>query len=74
MSFQIKKTHRFLQPVNQPVINKQIDQTSSEYLSDDKKFKTYEWMNNVNNTKNSKPDRTKGLTINSSFRAQEDFM
>ena len=72
MSFQIKKTHRFLQPA-QPAPKPTVE----SYLSkDDEKSKDYEWMNKSATapSKASKPDSSKGLSIKSSYRAQEDFM
>ena len=73
MSFQIKKTHRFLQPAQPPAPKPNVD---SYLTKDDEKSKDYEWLNKSNDPKiyPAKPDRTNGLTIKTSFRAQEDFM
>lgn len=71
MSFQIKKSHRFLQPAQPPAPKPTVE----SYLSkDDEKSKDYEWMTKPAPPKINKPDSTKGLAIKSSFRAQEDFM
>lgn len=71
MSFQIKKSHKYLQPVQPPAPKPTVE----SYLNkDDEKSKDYDWMNKKAQPKPAKPDSSQGLTIRSSFRAQEDFM
>lgn len=72
MSFQIKKTHKFLQPAQPQAPPKP---TIESYLKGNEKSKDYEWMNKHTSAKQpAKPDSSQGLCIKSNIRAQEDYM